>query len=169
MLSIEESIIFYNRNELLEYISDNFGENAYPIQFENTLYEFTDDMLRDYIIQNSYDSPIYKKNDLYLLRKKGEQVIEKSENGDIKGLCEQPKGLYVEVSATIVDSKVSINGKDYESDIAYFFYVDEEMDSDYLKDFRIIDDGGFDISNNSILICKNKKFIFYKDRWTCIN
>lgn len=165
---LNDELINLTHDELIEYISTNIDINAYPLQFEDTDYEFTDQMLIDYIMNNSYNSPIYKKNDISLLRRQGEKVVDYV-NGKYVGIGEQPKGGYEIISSEIFDPQILVDKKSMTADILFVFNIeDDEITLESLNEYRILDDDDNDISEYSMLICNGNVLIFQNDHWITV-
>ena len=159
-----------SHDELIKYIKGNLGEYALPLQFEETKYQYTNEMLIDYIMINSYTSPLYKKDDIKLLRMKDEKVVDYV-NGKYTGIGKQPTGGYESITDDILNPNVYVKGYSKSVDIMFVFRIEEDPTLvGSLDGFRIFDDNGYDISEYSLLIYNYNKYIFSVDkkRWIMI-
>ena len=107
--------------ELLAIISSEISTYSEPIIYEDSSYKYSDEMLIDYIIMNKYDSPIYNRNNISILRKAGESVV-KYINGSYDGIGEQPTGGY-DILSYIYNPKIYLNNKSNISEELFIFTI----------------------------------------------
>lgn len=142
-------------------------DNAYPLQFENTGYEYTKEMLIDYLLLNYYQNPIYKRNDTKLMRLKNDTVLRKvsTPNGyKYEAIGENPTGGMKQF-IDVLNPNVILNDKNYECNILFVFKLKKQDTIVSLNDFRLYDEEDNDISNYSLLIYDNKKYIHQNNEW----
>jgi hypothetical protein len=72
---------------------------------------------------NKYDSPIYNRNNISILRKAGESVV-KYINGSYDGIGEQPTGGY-DILSYIYNPKIYLNNKSNISEELFIFKIDD--------------------------------------------
>lgn len=149
------------REELLNYIHEKF-ETCMPLIYEDTEYAYTDSMLIEYIMQNSYTSPLYKKNDIKPFRQSGEKVVEYV-NGEYVGVGEQPKGFYKPIGPDIVNTNIKTDGISNKSSSMFVFAINDDIGS--LDGYRITDEMDNDISDNSMLIWNGVAYVFNGTTW----
>ena len=170
LTTLRDKLYQMSHDELIKYIKGNLGEYALPLQFEETKYQYTNEMLIDYIMINSYTSPLYKKDDIKLLRMKDEKVVDYV-NGKYTGIGKQPTGGYESITDDILNPNVYVKGYSKSVDIMFVFRIEEDPTLvGSLDGFRIFDDNGYDISEYSLLIYNYNKYIFSVDkkRWIMI-
>jgi hypothetical protein len=169
MKALFDKLSLMNIDDLLDEVYDKFGDNAYPLRFKDTEWAFTEEMLINYIMQNSYDSPIYKKDDIHLLRKSGE-IIYNIDRGSYVPEGEQPTGGYDIISSEVFNPRNIINDNTLVESNALFIFRLDDNSIESLTGFRLFDDNDNDISNESLLILNNNKYVFstYKDDWVSI-
>lgn len=144
MTELETTLSTYSREQLMTYIVDHFGEDAHPALFKDEESPYSRTMLISYIMENSYNDPVYKKNDIRLVHPD-----------------EQPRGGYDVISLELHKPRVYIDGMLKNSIPTFVFRIDvdpEEFGS--LKNYRIKDDCGNDVTENSLLIYNNKGYVF---------
>ena len=141
--------------------------DAYPLRFENTEHAFTKQMLADYMMENSINTPAYKKDNIRLLRLAGEPVVE-YRNGKYFGVGEQPTGGYDLLSAELMDPHVSVDETNTLVDRMFVFRVDTDPTIGTLSNYRMQDANGMDISENTLLIYNGNKYIFRNQEWVQI-
>ena len=171
-----------SRNELLDIIRST-NEYALPLLCESTDKEFSDNELRNYIIENKFtwgieticsdaEESVYRKPDLKLFRKKGEMIhIEPSK----KPVGEQIKGRYVEMSSEVFDNKVKLGDGNFTTQMLFIFSIDDEnLIPEELDDYHIYDDLDLDITEFSILIVNKvmymaSRYAENKYKWVRVN
>ena len=153
--------------ELLAIISSEISTYSEPIIYEDSSYKYSDEMLIDYIIMNKYDSPIYNRNNISILRKAGESVV-KYINGSYDGIGEQPTGGY-DILSYIYNPKIYLNNKSNISEELFIFKIDDAISISSLAGFVIMDNSGNDISRHSLIIYNNALYIYISSEWVKIN
>ena len=162
------SILNGSVDTMLAYILRVFGEDSEPIRYRDTVYAYTQSMLRNYILQNIDYQPTYcpnmKQNLLPIkrYRAKGDIVVEKR-NTTYVGIGEQPSGRYIEATSTIYHSNMHAQS-DQTTLIAspLFVFRLDTIVSD-LNLFRMYDDmTGDDISEYVLLVYNHALYIFDK-------
>lgn len=160
-LSIKDMLSQMNHESLIEYITDKYPD-SYVLQLEGDSGQLSDNELRMYIMDNFYNDPVYKCNDIYRVHVAGERVID--EHGNPLG--EVPSGDYVPLIETY-STDWKFNGTNITSDITFIFKLDEVID---LTGFVLKNDEGVDVSSHS-LILMNKHFYYYtsNNTWEIIS
>lgn len=163
IIDFKNTLLTLSRESLVELILED-TDNAYPLQLENTQYQYTKDMLIDYIIANKYNSPVYKKNDIKLLRQKNDPVVEYV-NGEYVGIGEQPTGGFNKVSSELFVPKMKVNNEPITSSILFVFKIPDGQTISDLNIYRMKNDNGDDISKYSLLIYQNDFYVFNNNTW----
>lgn len=159
---VVNTINMMNRGALITYIRNVFP-NAILLQYEGTENEYTEEMLRNYILSNCYDTPVYYKQDIQRIKRIDEQAVI-FDGDEIIPVGEQPTGGY----EYLVDKHhpgIIMNDTNYISEITNIFKLNQEID---LTGFRIIDDNNNDVSRNSLIIMNREKYVFV-DEWVKID
>ena len=157
---------FTNRIKLLSFINELFGEDNEAKLSEDTENQFTLEHLKQYAISRYLPFTAYKKNDMYLLRTIGEEVVNEI-NNRYTPIGEQPTGDYVDISSNKLNVNIFDNNTRTTVDILYIFKI-EDLDFDITKsDYKLYDDENNDISTNSLIIIGNVKYI-YQNKWVRI-
>ena len=142
------------REKLIEIIT-GMNENAYPLQFEDTGFAFTKEMLVEYIIDNDLyqgpDSVYYTDGPESIYRRQGVKIFAyKGSTG------ETPTGGFVEVIEEIYPKR-KINNTDYEINPEYIFRLDD-VDPMTLGGFKMYD-GDIDITSMTMLIINSERYV----------
>ena len=157
-----ETLNELERDQLIEMISD-MNPKATPLMYENdqSLYKYTKEMLIDYLVENKlYWGPdnvaysecpmtIYRKNGTRLLGKKAMRVLDKDGN-PIEGI-EQPTGDTLPITINNFNPNGKLGVRKIEIQPSFIFKVDDANPGD-LNNFRLYDDDGYDITEESIII-----------------
>lgn len=156
-------VMHASKDELLSIIISKYGNDVLPIRMENTNYRYTKEMLIDFLLQNWYDNPIYKKADIKLMRYSSPDDPVIATNGSPIG--EQPKGGYENISVDISNLHMKVDNMPFSASILFIFKLDYDSSIEDLNDFRIKDENGVDISPYSLLIYNYQKYVFKNERW----
>ena len=156
-------VMHASKDELLSIIISKYGNDVLPIRMENTNYRYTKEMLIDFLLQNWYDNPIYKKADIKLMRYSNPDDPVIATNGSPIG--EQPKGGYENISVDISNLHMKVDNMPFSASILFIFKLDYDSSIGNLNDFRIKDENGVDISPYSLLIYNYQKYVFKNERW----
>jgi hypothetical protein len=152
-----------DRSQLIEYVKTNFGSDATPLMYENETFAWTPRELMNWIISHKRPDPIYKRNDIRLLRPKWDTVATRvNAGGKVTGVGEQPIGGYEIINNDVFDTDIRLNGNRINVNIQFIFRFDFEEfpnGAPSLGDFRLYNHD-IDISEVSILIHKNRMYIF---------
>lgn len=141
-----------DRQGIIDIIISKYGMSSDPITFEGTSSSWNTQSLINYIMMNYYESPIYKHDDLKLMRTANDIVV-KSDGNKYVGVGKQPSGSYISISNDIYEATLNINGKSVICNPEFIFSIsDFPSDETLTKDFIIKDDNGIDISDKSIII-----------------
>jgi len=176
-----EELNVYTRDGLINYLKENFND-AYPLRFENTDYAFSKEMLINYIMKNTLrwgraagytDGPesLYRLPEIRLFRKKGEQVQDKAG----RPIGDQPKGMFKCISNEKFDKNVNVDKASHEASPLFIFRLDVDEENISLEGFRLYDEMNKDISEMSLLIVNDKKYVFHNNKgegtfgWICLN
>lgn len=166
--NLRDELNMKTTNGLIQYISDHFT-NPTPLKYQNSKYEYTKEMLVDYIMTNTIyngrttcvyndtnDVPesIYRRPHVKLFRKIGEKVVDNISTP----VGEQPSGSFQSITSDMFDSDVVVENKKTKSNPLYIFRIDD-IDVSSLKDFRLYDDMDNDISSISMLIIDKNIYI----------
>ena len=149
-----------SREELLDYVKTNIGDNTKPIQCEEEGVGFTKEMLLTFIVENTFNDPVYKKDNIKLLRQKDEIVVDKH-GSIVSGVGKQPTGGYKELTSTVFNPSVYVDNMIRTSNILFLFKVDvDPSEFGSIDNYRIKDDCGNDITEKSMLIYNNKMYAY---------
>jgi len=144
-----------DRNELIDIITA-MNEAAYPLNFEDTGFAFTKDMLIEYIIDNDLfqgpDSVYYTEGPESIYRRQGVKIF--AYKGS-KGTT--PTGGFIDVIEEIYPTR-KIGSTNYEINPEYIFRLDDVTDPMTLGGFRMYD-GDIDITEMTMLIINSERYI----------
>lgn len=154
------SINSMTRPGLIMYVKQNYPDADW-LDFEDTEYAYDEERIRAYIMSNWWNNPIYKRDDISILRHINEQVV--TEEGEPLG--EQPTGGYEYLIETHKPN-VEFDGDTYITDITNIFKIDENVD---LTGFIIKNDNGTDVSKNSLILMRGKIYAYIGDQWVKVN
>lgn len=149
-----------SRSGLIIYVKQNYPDAGW-LDFEDTEYAYDEERIRVYIMSNWWDNPIYKRDDINILRHINEQVV--TEEGEPLG--DQPTGGYEYLIETHKPN-VEFDGETYITDITNIFKIDENVD---LTGFVIKNDTGTDVSKNSLILMHGKIYAYIGDQWVKVN
>jgi hypothetical protein len=166
MMELKSTMQFASREELIGMISSHTDWDPYPLQFENTEYAFTRSMLINYILEITYNDPVYKKRGMRKLRDRNDIVVERSGNEFI-AIGDQPVGGFEPISAKVFNPNVGFNGEPLTTSLLYVFRI-ESTELPSLTNFRMLDGSGKDISANTLLIVNQTKYVFMNNAWTVV-
>lgn len=157
--NIQTEISVMTHNELISYIESNFPD-SFILQLEGSEQQLPDEEIKLYIMDNWYNNPVYKCNDIYRTHEMNETVVL-----DDMPVGEAPSGNYVPLVETHRDP-VKFNNEPFIAEITLLFKLDTIMD---LNGFVIQNDEGIDVSHHA-LILMNNHFYYYNenDIWTVI-
>ena len=158
---------FTNRIKLLEFINDLFGEDNEANISEDTENQFTLEYMKQYAISRYLPFIAYKKNDMYLLRTAGEEVVNET-NGKFTAIGEQPTGDYVDISSNKLNNKIFNDRSQTVVDILYIFKIEESYFDITKSDYKLYDEEKNDISANSLIIIGNIKYVYQNNEWVRI-
>lgn len=156
------------RSGLIEIIQSQFP-NSNILRLEGTDYQYSKQMLIDYIITNTLthdrigineNAPetIYRRPDVKLIHHVGDRVFDNF--GDPIG--KQPTGAFQPVTTEIRESNVKLDTRKSNAEPLFIFKLDGDVDS--LKGFRMLDDLDNDISNMTLLIVNNEMYVSIEDK-----
>jgi hypothetical protein len=154
------SINSMTRPGLIMYVKQNYPDADW-LDFEDTEYAYDEERIRAYIMSNWWNNPIYKRDDINILRHINEHVV--TEEGEPMG--EQPTGGYEYLIETHKPN-VEFDGDTYITDITNIFKIDENVD---LTGFIIKNDNGTDVSKNSLILMRGKIYAYIGDQWVKVN
>ena len=158
---------FTNRIKLLEFINELFGEDNEANISEDTENQFTLEHMKQYAISRYLPFIAYKKNDMYLLRTVGEEVVNET-NGKFTAIGEQPTGDYVDISSNKVNNKIFDDRNQTVVDILYIFKIEDPYFNITKSDYKLYDEEKNDISANSLIIIGNIKYVYQNNEWVRI-
>ena len=167
MKSLFDTLSVLPRISLINYIKTNYGKDVEPLMYEGSSFEYTKEMLIDYIKQNTYINPMYKKNNVNLLRRKGD-VIFSHVNGEIVPEGKQPTGGYNNLAAYVYNKYAQLNDTDIEEYPFMIFKIPYGTKITNLNKFVIEDTRYVDISDKCLLIYNNKVYVHAHTRWVNI-
>lgn len=156
-----------SRDDLVDMIR-NFNENADLLKYEDSDYEYSKEMLIDYIVENIViwepedvpytDAPasIYRKPGIKLFETYGSQVINR--HGDLEG--KSITGDFVPVINELNPNR-KLGLDDVEINPTFIFRLDG-INPDNLDGFRMYD-GNIDITLDTMLIINYNKYIATMD------
>lgn len=162
LIQVMNQVHIMSRGALITFIQNTYPD-AILLQYEDTENAYTADMLRDYIISNYYDNPVYFKNETRILREMNEKVVI-FDDDEVIPVGEQPTGGY-EYFVEKHNKNVIMDDTKYMTEITNIFKLDQTID---LTGFRIIDDENNDLSRNSLIIMNREKYVFV-DEWIKLN
>ena len=143
------------RDELIDIITA-MNEAAYPLNFEDTGFAFTKDMLIEYIIDNDLfqgpDSVYYTAGPESIYRRQGVKLF--AYKGS-KGTT--PTGGFVDVIEEIYPTR-KIGSTNYEINPEYIFRLDDVTDPMTLGGFKMYD-GDIDITAMTMLIINSERYV----------
>lgn len=154
------SINSMTRPGLVMYVKQNYP-NADWLAFEDTEYAYDENRIRAYIMSNWWDNPIYKRDDINILRHINEQVV----TVDGEPLGDQPTGGYEYLIETH-KPKVEFDEETYITDITNIFKIDENID---LTGFVIKNSTSVDVSKNCLILMRGKLYAYINDQWVKVN
>ena len=144
-----------DRDELIDIITA-MNEAAYPLNFEDTGFAFTKDMLIEYIIDNDLfqgpDSVYYTEGPESIYRRQGVKLF--AYKGS-KGTT--PTGGFIDVIEEIYPTR-KIGSTNYEINPEYIFRLDDVTDPMTLGGFRMYD-GDIDITEMTMLIINSERYV----------
>ena len=156
---------FTNRTELLKFINELFGENNEANLSENTENEFSLEHMKQYAISRYLPLLAYKKNDMYLLRTIDEKVVGEVNGNKYTAIGEQPTGDYVDISSNMLNNKVFNDRTQSVVNILYVFKIEDQDFNITKSDYRLYDEENNDITENSLIIINELKYIYRNDEW----
>ena len=149
-----EELLQKSENELLNIIASEYGNDALPLHYNYSRYRLINYIMERKLIYpidtkcNNSPPTVYRKPDIKLFRHKYEQV----QQSKTFPVGKQPTGGFVEVTSSIFDNKVNINGSSIKTKPLYFFKIENIINADQLKGFKIIDEWNTDVSDSSIIL-----------------
>lgn len=153
---LRESYESKSLEELQQYLRETFGEYARPLQ-----YYYNKEQIIDYLMmvpQSTYEhSPmrrVVSKNTVVAQR-----IFENNIPTIVSTGGEQPKGMFTSVTRDVHDIRYSTNG-DTTSDILFIFKIEKTNELVSLKNCRIIDSNGKDISEHSLIVYDQRTYYF---------
>lgn len=158
----QEHLESLGRESLVQTLRE-IDPETYPLCYEGTPYAYTSSMLVNYIMTHQAQTMLHHKNGYQKFRDKGSKVYDYQTS---KPVGEQPRGKFENISQEVFNPMIKVNGSDKETTPLVLFRINEDITS--LKDFRLYDDEGYDISDYAILIMSNKLYIHDNGTWTQI-
>lgn len=153
------------REALIDMVSREFP-GSLPVKYENTSYEYTKEMLINYIINNtlcwgrsaSYtdgEETIYRRPEVSIFRMRDEQIVDKAN----RPVGDQPTGAFKEVTSEIVDTNVKVDNTKFSTKPWNVFRIDTDDEIINLDGFRMCDELNNDISDSTLLIINGVLYV----------
>ena len=153
--SFEEELDDKGLNALTNYVRNNYPD-SYVLTLIDTPYGYSEAEMRDYIMSNFIDDPIYIRNNIHKVRNAGDQVVTKSGSSWIPE-GEQPKGDY-EYLIEKGKETIIINDVYKNANIEIVLSLENRVID--LDNFRVYNDYNEDISSRAMILMDHRLYIF---------
>lgn len=157
-LSFVNEVNMMSHTMLINYLRNNFP-TSYILSFEETD-PIPDDEIKLYIIDNYYNNPVYKCNDIYRVHNANDVVVINDEP-----VGDKPCGDYMPLVETHSPNITYVNKK-YTTEILFIFRLDRTID---LNGFIITNDENTDISRNSLILMNGDLYYYDDSRWNILS
>jgi hypothetical protein len=157
-LSFVNEVNMMSHTMLISYLRNNFP-TSYILSFEETD-PIQDDEIKLYIIDNYYNNPVYKCNDIYRVHNANDVVVINDEP-----VGDKPCGDYMPLVETHSPNITYVNKK-YTTEILFIFRLDRTID---LNGFIITNDENTDISRNSLILMNGDLYYYDDSRWNILS
>ena len=157
-LSMESEVNQMTREQMIQYLEDNFPD-SYILKFEGSEYQIPTHEIRLYIMDNWYNDPVYKCNDIYRVHEQDETVVL-----DDKPVGEKPSGAYMPLIETYSDV-AKFNNTTFISEFTFVFKLDTVVD---LTGFIIENEEKTNISLQSLILMDGHFYYYRTNQWNMI-